>query len=58
MAFIDVDGTLAPTLGEKKDGIDISFNGIWGYHPLVVSLANTGEVLYLVNRPGNAVSIA
>jgi hypothetical protein len=29
---------------------------VWGYHPLVVSLANTNEVLYLVNRPGNVVS--
>ena len=56
MAFIDVDGTLAPTLGEKKDGIDMSYKGVWGYHPLIISLANTGEVLYLVNRPGNAVS--
>ena len=27
--------------------------GVWGYHPLLVSLANTGEVLRLVNRPGN-----
>ena len=56
VAYIDVDGTLAPTLGEKKDGIDMSYKGVWGYHPLVISLANTGEVLYLVNRPGNAVS--
>ncbi len=54
--YIDVDGTLAPTLGEKKIGMDISYKGVWGYHPLIVSLANTGEVLYLVNRPGNVAS--
>ena len=56
VAYVDVDGTLAPTLGRKKAGMDLSYKGVWGYHPLVVSLANTGEVLYLVNRPGNAVS--
>ena len=52
-AVIDVDGTLAATYGECKEGMDISYKGQWGYHPLVISLANTGEVLYLVNRSGN-----
>jgi hypothetical protein len=55
-AFVDVDGTIAQTYGECKAGMDISYKGIWGYAPLIVSLANTKEVLYLVNRPGNAVS--
>ncbi len=58
VAYIDVDGTLVPTTGERKHGMGISFKGIWGYHPLVVSLANTREVLYLVNRSGNAPSHA
>jgi len=52
-AMIDMDGTIAETDGECKQGMDISYNKIWGYHPLIVSLANTGEVLSIVNRPGN-----
>ena len=54
--IIDVDGTSAATTGECKRGMDISYQGIWGYAPLIVSLANTKETLYLVNRPGNQTS--
>lgn len=56
ITYMDVDGTIAPTYGECKAGMDISYKGIWGYAPLIVSVANTKEVLYLVNRPGNAPS--
>ena len=52
-AIIEADGTMASTFGQCKQGMDISYNGQWGYHPLVVSLANTGEPLFLDNRSGN-----
>jgi hypothetical protein len=52
-AIIDADGTLVVTLGECKGGMDISHKGEWGYQVLVVTLANTGEVLFVANRSGN-----
>ena len=53
LALIDIDGTIAGTQGECKEGMDMSYKGIWGYAPLLVTLANTGEILYTRNRPGN-----
>lgn len=53
LAILDVDGTIVETSGEYKEGIDISYDGRWGYIPLLVSLANSQEILYVVNRPAN-----
>jgi hypothetical protein len=52
-ATIEADGTMVETSGEKKQGIGINYKGQWGYHPLVITLAETQEVLYLANRSGN-----
>jgi len=56
-AVIDADGTVAGTTGEKKFDMDFNYpKKVWGYHPLLVSLANSRESLFLVNRPGNVAS--
>jgi hypothetical protein len=52
-AVIEADGTMVETTGECKQGMDINHKGQWGYHPLLITLANTGEPLYVLNRPGN-----
>jgi len=52
-ACVDMDGFLVETTGQCKQGMDIAYDGTWGYHALVLSLANTGEVLSVVNRSAN-----
>jgi len=52
-ARLDMDGTLVETAGQCKQGMDIAYDGTWGYHPLLLTLANTGEVLSLINRSAN-----
>jgi Transposase DDE domain group 1 len=52
-AILDMDGFLVETTGQCKQGMDIAYDGTWGYHALVLTLANTGEVLSVVNRSGN-----
>jgi len=52
-AILDADGTIAGTNAACKAGMDLSYKGTWGYHPLLVSLANTQEPLFLYNRPAS-----
>jgi Transposase DDE domain group 1 len=52
-AILEADGTLTGTTGACKQGMDLSYKGIWGYHPLLISLANTQEPLFLLNRPAS-----
>ena len=53
VAHIEADGTFVETAAECKQGVDINYQGAWSYHPLLLTLANTGEVLRLINRSGN-----
>jgi hypothetical protein len=55
-ATVDMDGSIVETSGECKFGMGMSFKGIWGYHPLLISLAETREPLRIVNRWGNQTS--
>lgn len=55
-ATVDMDGSVVETTGECKVGMDMSYKGIWGYHPLLISLAETREPLRIVNRSGNQTS--
>ncbi len=52
-ARIEADGTFVKTDAECKQGVDINYKGEWCYHPLLLTLANTGEVLRLINRSGS-----
>jgi Transposase DDE domain group 1 len=52
-AIVDADGTIVPSDAECKQGMDFAYNGQYGYHPLLISLANTAEPLFLFNRSGN-----
>jgi len=53
LAILDADGSMVGTTGNCKEGMDIAYDGTWGYHPCIISLANTREVLRLINRSGN-----
>jgi hypothetical protein len=54
---IDIDSSVVETYGLKKQGgARFSYLGVRGYHPLVASLADTGELLHTRLRGGNAAS--
>jgi hypothetical protein len=51
---IDIDSTVCETYGLAKQGGEFAYTGVRGYHPLIASLADTGELLHARLRGGNA----
>ena len=56
LGVVDLDSHVHHVYGNQKEGADFTYKGGFGYHPLVISLAETQECLRLVNRPGSVSS--
>src|SRR5580693_3380136 len=51
---LDVDSTVCETYGTAKQGARFGYSKVRGYHPLVASVAESGEVVGVRLRGGNA----
>jgi hypothetical protein len=51
---IDVDSTVCEVTGKAKQGAAFGYTKVLGYHPLLASRADTGEVLHARMRKGSA----
>jgi len=51
---IDFDSTICQVFGTAKQGARFGYTKVRGYHPLLATLADTGEVLHARMRGGNA----
>ena len=51
---IDVDSTIVEVAGKKKQGAAYGYTKKLGYHPLLATRADTGEVLHARMRKGSA----
>ena len=51
---IDVDSTICQVEGKAKQGAAFGYTKVLGYHPLVATRADTGEVLHARMRKGSA----
>lgn len=55
-AILDIDSKVEETYGECKEGLDMSYKGQWGFHPLVVTESTTSTHVGFAFRSGNAAS--
>ena len=51
---IDLDSTICEVHGSAKQGAGYGYTGVLGYHPVLATRADTGEVLHLRFRKGSA----
>lgn len=53
---IDLDSTVCRAYGTKKQGCRFGYTKVRGFHPLLATVASTGEVAHVRMRGGNAAS--
>jgi Transposase DDE domain group 1 len=51
---IDVDSTICEVVGRQKQGAGYGYTHVLGYHPILATRADTGEVLHARMRKGQA----
>ncbi len=51
---VDVDSTICEVAGPDKAGAAFGYTKVLGYHPLLATRADTGEVLHARLRKGSA----
>ena len=51
---VDVDSTVCAVIGKLKQGAAFGYTRVLGYHPLLATRADTGEVLHARLRKGSA----
>lgn len=51
---VDVDSTICQVEGKKKQGAAYGYTRVLGYHPILASRADTGEILHARMRKGSA----
>jgi hypothetical protein len=51
---VDVDSTICEVTGRQKQGASFGYTKVRGYHPLLATRAETGEVLHARMRKGSA----
>jgi hypothetical protein len=51
---IDIDSTICEVEGKKKRGAAFGYTKVLGYHPILATRADTGEILHARMRKGSA----